>query len=188
MRALCKLQLLWRERRLERAVETAAESGGAPAFRLQQRLEAHRFMSKLSHHAFGRSHNSELELTPDALVYTDRKMSQRPIFLVQLLAVEEHPTKPCEWRIAARSDGKPRTYRFVAPTQDVRDVWVEGVADRWGALVATNSASLRVCPAEGAASARYVLRPVAEANRRMSADPERWLQQTPRGGLATPRY
>ena len=67
-------------------------------------------------------------------------------------------------------------------------MWVEGVADRWGALVATNSASLRVCPAEGAASARYVLRPVAEANRRMSADPERWLQQTPRGGLATPRY
>ena len=129
-----------------------------------------------------------MELTADALVYTDRKMSQRPIFLVQLLAVEEHPTKPCEWRIAARSDGKPRTYRFVAPTPDVRDVWVEGVADRWGALVATNSASLRVCPAEGAASARYVLRPVAEANRRMSADPERWLQQTPRGGLATPRY
>ena len=40
MRALCRLQLLWRERRLERAVETAAETGAAPAFRLQQRLEA----------------------------------------------------------------------------------------------------------------------------------------------------
>ena len=70
----------WRRRRRARGgagLPAAAAARGAS------------FMSKLSHHAFGRSHNSELELTADALVYTDRKMSQRPIFLVQLLAVEE---------------------------------------------------------------------------------------------------
>ena len=78
---------------------------------------------------------------------------------------------------------------------DLINQYVPGLIDKDGPItpdavaeIATNSASLRVCPAEGAASARYVLRPVAEANRRMSADPERWLQQTPRGGLATPRY